>query len=201
MKNKKSLIRTYRTQHDLTQDELGKRLGVSRQTVNNWEAGLYNPSEPTLIEMAKVFGISPDKLFEEYTDEDRAYKLNFRPSSVIRLYETSKDLVDKRPEALITVNYDDSLSLIALRIADDSTESLQLPKGSIAIIRTKGMVLSGTVVLLSINHDLPKIAKIMTDGDCLTLTYDSEKHPDEKYDLHRSSIDIIGRVIGYLGDI
>ena len=201
MKSKKSIIRTYRTQNNLTQEELGNKLGVSRQTVNNWESGLYNPSEKLLIELAKVFGISPDKLFEEYADEARAYKLNFKPSSVIRLYESPKALTDKSPEAIITVNYEDPMSLIALRIQDDTVEAFKLLKGSIAIIRTKGMVMSGTIVLLSINHEPPKIAKITTDGDYLTLSYGSEKYPDEKYDLYRTSVDVIGRVIGYLGDL
>ena len=42
MNNKNNLsdkIRAFREQHNLTQDEFGSAVGVSRQTVNKWESG------------------------------------------------------------------------------------------------------------------------------------------------------------------
>lgn len=201
MKTKRSLLRNYRKQADLTQEELGRKIGVSRQTINNWEAGLYSPTEDNIVEMAKIFNITPDKLFEEYQDENRSAQLDFRPSSTVRLYESAEKMVKKDPEGLVTVNYDDPLSLLCIRINDDTLTSFKLPKGTIAVIRTKGLVMSGIIGLISINHETPKIARITTDGDFLTLSYGSKKYPDEKYDLYRTSVEVIGRVIGYLGDI
>lgn len=201
MKNKRSLLRIYRKNADLTQEELGKKLGVSRQTVNNWEAGLYNPTEDNIVQMAQIFNITPDKLFEEYQDENRAVKLNFLPTSAIRLYESSEKLVNKDPEGIVTVNYEDPLSLLSLRITNDSLEGFKLPEGSIAIIRTKGLVMSGMIALVSVNNGPPRIAKVSTDNKNLTLSFGSKNYPDEKYDLGKIDVDIIGRVIGYMGDL
>jgi len=86
-------------------------------------------------------------------------------------------------------------------MTDDSMAAYHLPKGSTAIIRTKGLVMSGIIAMISINHQTPRIAKVTTDGEFITLSFGSRKHPDEKYDLYRTSVEVIGKVIGYMGDI
>lgn len=45
-----------------SQEELGDRLGVSRQTVSKWETGQTTPELEKLIELASVFGLSIDRL-------------------------------------------------------------------------------------------------------------------------------------------
>ena len=50
--------------HDLTQQELAERLGVSRQTVNAVELGRYVPSTMLALKMARLFGCSVEELFQ-----------------------------------------------------------------------------------------------------------------------------------------
>lgn len=50
--------------HDLTQQELAERLGVSRQTVNAVELGKYVPSTMFALKMARLFGCSVEELFQ-----------------------------------------------------------------------------------------------------------------------------------------
>ncbi len=45
-----------------SQEELGERLGVTRQTVSKWELGSTTPELEKLVEMSKLFGISIDEL-------------------------------------------------------------------------------------------------------------------------------------------
>lgn len=120
---------------------------------------------------------------------------------MIRLYESLGAFSESAAERLITVNYPDSDYLLAIRINDDSMENYKLAKGSIAVVRTKGLVMSGMIALVSINHQTPKIAKVSTDDRTLTLSFGSKKYPEEKYDLRKNVIDIIGKVIGFMGDI
>ena len=61
MKNK---LKIQRAIHDLTQDDLAKRISVSRQTINTVESGKYIPSTALALKMAKTFGISVDELFQ-----------------------------------------------------------------------------------------------------------------------------------------
>ena len=49
-------IKVERAILNLTQDELAKRIGVSRQTVNSIEANRYVPSTVLSLKLSDVFG-------------------------------------------------------------------------------------------------------------------------------------------------
>jgi putative transcriptional regulator len=53
----------HRTAHGLTQGELAKAVGVSRQSINSIERGRYIPSLPLALRFADVFGCSIEELF------------------------------------------------------------------------------------------------------------------------------------------
>lgn len=61
MKNK---IKVQRAIHNLTQDDLAKKISVSRQTINTMESGKYIPSTALALKMATVFGVSVEELFQ-----------------------------------------------------------------------------------------------------------------------------------------
>ena len=61
MKNK---IKIQRAIHNLTQDDLAKKISVSRQTINTMESGKYVPSTALALKMAQVFGVSVEELFQ-----------------------------------------------------------------------------------------------------------------------------------------
>lgn len=59
-----------RKQRGWSQEELGERLGVTRQTVSKWELGSTTPEMEKLAAMGELFGISLDELVrggESYT--------------------------------------------------------------------------------------------------------------------------------------
>lgn len=62
-------------QGEMTQAELAKRLGVTRQTVIAIEQGRYSPSLEMAFQIARVFGVPLDEVFqypdEGYPDEPR----------------------------------------------------------------------------------------------------------------------------------
>ena len=55
-------IKYYRTQLNLSQTELGDRIGVSRQAVTKWETNTGIPDINNIQTLAKVFHISIDTL-------------------------------------------------------------------------------------------------------------------------------------------
>ena len=65
MKNLK--LKAARAGMDLSQDELAKAVGVSRQTINEIEKGDYNPTINLCISICKVLGKTLDELF--WTEE------------------------------------------------------------------------------------------------------------------------------------
>jgi putative transcriptional regulator len=57
-------IRTLRfLQGEMTQGELGKRIGVTRQTVAAIEQGRYSPSLETALRIARVFSKPVEEIF------------------------------------------------------------------------------------------------------------------------------------------
>ncbi|WP_421078500.1 helix-turn-helix transcriptional regulator [Methanothermococcus sp. Ax23] len=60
MKNK---IKVYRAMYDLTQDDLAKKLGVSRQTIISIEKGRYDPSLKLAFKIAKFFNVKIEDIF------------------------------------------------------------------------------------------------------------------------------------------
>lgn len=53
----------------LSQEDLGYKLNVTRQTVSKWELGQTTPEMDKLIEMSKIFNISVDELINENKTE------------------------------------------------------------------------------------------------------------------------------------
>jgi putative transcriptional regulator len=61
MKNK---IKIERAIHNLTQEELAQKIGVSRQTINALEANKYVPSTVLALKLSYLFGKPVNDLFE-----------------------------------------------------------------------------------------------------------------------------------------
>jgi putative transcriptional regulator len=59
----KNSIKVQRAIHDLTQDQLAKAIGVSRQTINSIEKGKYVPSTLLALKMSKLFGVPVNEFF------------------------------------------------------------------------------------------------------------------------------------------
>lgn len=51
-----------RRAHNLSQEELAEKLGVSRQAVSKWERAESSPDTDNLIALAKLYGVSLDEL-------------------------------------------------------------------------------------------------------------------------------------------
>lgn len=63
MKNLK--LKSARALKDMSQDDLAKAVGVSRQTINAIEKGDYNPSINLCIAICKKLGVTLNDLFWE----------------------------------------------------------------------------------------------------------------------------------------
>ncbi|MEM4188687.1 MAG: helix-turn-helix transcriptional regulator [Candidatus Hadarchaeum sp.] len=60
MKNK---LKVYRAMHDLTQEDLAQKLGVTRQTIIAIERGKYDPSLLLAFKIARFFKVKIEDIF------------------------------------------------------------------------------------------------------------------------------------------
>ena len=57
-------VRKRRLERDLSQAELAKAMGVSRQTINSIETEKYTPSLPLAMALARFFETTVEEIFD-----------------------------------------------------------------------------------------------------------------------------------------
>ena len=57
-----SFLKELRTEHAMTQEQLGEKLGVSNKTVSRWETGNYMPPVECLSMLSDIYGISINEI-------------------------------------------------------------------------------------------------------------------------------------------
>lgn len=69
-----SIIRKARQEKGLTQEAAAEALGVSRQTISNWENGRTYPDILSVIRMSDVYAVSLDRLLKEEDSVKQTYR-------------------------------------------------------------------------------------------------------------------------------
>jgi putative transcriptional regulator len=59
----KNNLRALREEREITQDNLGRAVGVSRQTIISLESGRYNPSLALAFRLARYFARAIEEIF------------------------------------------------------------------------------------------------------------------------------------------
>ena len=65
----KNRVKEYRARINVNQTEMGKLVGVSRQTISQIERGDYSPSVTLALKIAKVLNVSVEDIFS-YEEDD-----------------------------------------------------------------------------------------------------------------------------------
>jgi putative transcriptional regulator len=66
----KNNIKVQRAIKDMTQEELARTVGVTRQTINAIEKGKYNPSLDLAFSLARLFDMTIEELFSHGGESD-----------------------------------------------------------------------------------------------------------------------------------
>ena len=74
----KNRLKVFRAMHDLTQESLANKLGVTRQTVVSIENGRYDPSIGLAFRIARLFNVRIEDVFN---DEERSGEYHGLPPS------------------------------------------------------------------------------------------------------------------------
>ena len=69
MKNKR--LKIARIEKDLSQEELAKAVGVTRQTIGLIESGSYNPTLKLCIDICRATGKTLNDLFWEENEDEQ----------------------------------------------------------------------------------------------------------------------------------
>ena len=62
-------LKEQRTRCQMTQEFVAETIGVSRQAVSKWESGASDPSTSNLFALAKLYGVSVEKLLSQVSEK------------------------------------------------------------------------------------------------------------------------------------
>ena len=74
MVNIGKFIATLRKEKNLTQEQLGEKLGVTNKTVSRWETGTYLPPAEMLLSMSELFSVSINEILSGRRLSNEEYK-------------------------------------------------------------------------------------------------------------------------------
>ena len=114
------LIRNARNAAKLSQEQAAESLGVSRQTVSNWETGKTYPDIISVIRMSDLYSVSLDHLLKEETSMKQTYKDYLDESTnVVQSNERKSKLI-----MILTTLGIWALSLIAFLLVHKGVDSV-----------------------------------------------------------------------------
>ena len=76
-----NMLKTARSEAGMTQEKAAEALGVSRQTISNWETGKTYPDIISVIHMSDLYSISLDHLLKEETSMKESYAQYLKQST------------------------------------------------------------------------------------------------------------------------
>ena len=109
-------IKSLRKQHEITQTELGKMIGVNQTTINSYEKDISLPPIDRLSKMADIFEVSVDYLLGK-TDERSLAKKHDGPSVIM-------DLENELSNLILQLNEDKIV--LAGKKMDDTTRRIMI---------------------------------------------------------------------------
>ena len=93
-------LRQARRQHEISQEELAKKIGVSRQTIFSIEKGHHLPRIDLALKIANFLNLSLEEIFPQkdsfFKFPEKIIKNNLflkKPSIDTRLYQTQKEVI------------------------------------------------------------------------------------------------------------
>ena len=134
-----------RKKHNLSQEELAEKLGVSRQAVSKWERSEASPDTDNLIALAKLYGLSIDELIYGEKEESE---------------EESKETEETAEESF---NKDD----VKIAIEEDDGDKVTITNDGILVEEKDGTKVKIRLKGKLISKIFNKIENEMDDFECV----------------------------------
>lgn len=190
------IIKKKRTEKGLTQEELGKLLGVNRAAINKWETGrVQNIKRSKILLLSEILGISPNELLSDAVPKNAQTRIPVlgRVAAGVPIEEIEdvigyEDINNKMAECA---------EYFALKIKGDSMEP-RIHDGDVVIVRLQPDAESGDVVIVTINGQDGVCKRLKkTDSGIMLLSFNSSYDPMvfSWEDIRELPVLIIGKVV------
>lgn len=86
------VLRSLRTQYGLSQEELGKKVGLAKSTISMYENGTREPNLETLEAIADIFNVDMNTLTDSKTKDTQKLELSKHEEVVVTAYRNKPEM-------------------------------------------------------------------------------------------------------------
>ena len=196
MMNTGELIKKLRKEKGMTQEDLGKLLGINRAAVNKMETGVtVNFKRDTLLKLSEVFNISVTDLLQ--SDKPKPTHKRIPVLGRVAAGEPTEQIEDIIGYEEIPFAWAESATYFALRIHGDSMEP-RMFEGDVVIIRQQECAENGDIVIASVNGQDATCKRFRkTDSGIMLIPFNSKYDPFvySAEQVETLPVRIIGKVV------
>lgn len=198
-------LRELRNLEGWTQEEVAKKIGVSKQTYSHYENEKRTPSLETIRKLAVVYGVNIDYVFgeeEKNSDEINEKPIIYSAEPVVKLPIVGKISCGNGTVALEEIEgYEDTPrdwlnggEYFYLRAKGDSMINARIMDGDLLLIRRQEEVENGEIAAVVIDGDAV-LKRVYKNNDTLILQSENPKY--QPILCNKNNTDTI-RIVGKL---
>lgn len=197
-------IKMLRLQKRMSQEELGKKVGVQKAAINKYEKGIVvNLKRSTIASLASALDVTPIYLMG--LDEEQL------PSNAIPLDLPSMHRIpilgripaglplyaEQNIEGYTLTDLNGGAEYFALRVTGDSMNAARIQDGDLLIVRRQEEVENGEIAIVLVDDEDATVKRFYSTRDTVTLMPQSTnpQHQPQMYDLRKTRIKVLGKVV------
>lgn len=204
-----SKIRELRKERNLTMKKLGESIGVAESTISLYETGKRQPDNEMLKKIADFFNVSTDYLLGRETPEpdyewmkahgEYPYNPKVRKIPVLGYVAAGLPIfADEHIEGYTYAEIEsDGFDYFALQVKGDSMSAARINDGDTVIVRVQPTCENGDIVVVKVDSENATVKRFNRLGNIVQLIPQSlnPEHKIQEYDLKKTKIDIVGKVV------
>jgi repressor LexA len=203
-------LRQLRKSRKLTQEEVGKHLGITAQSYSNYENDNREPDFATVSKLADYFNVSVDYLLgreekKEFSifDFPNIYPIRKRNFRVLGEVACGTPMFANEERELYVENYTDVKADFVVMARGDSMVNARICDGDIVFIRQQDMVENGEIAVVAIDDTITlKRVFYSREKNEFILNAENPQYPPLVYrGAELNSIRILGKAIAFQSDV
>lgn len=199
-------IREYRKIKNMTQKELGKKIGVKHNTISSYESGTNEVEQNMIFKLADALGVGINDLFPPTQSNKFNHKtIEFNKLEVIpivgKVAAGTPNYAEEDIIGYMTLppNKTTNEGMIYLEVSSDSMDK-QFPIGSYVLVDSTAQIENGDIAVVKINGDEATLKQTKFDYDnnkmYLIPNSNNGNYYPQVLDISEEKIIIVGKVIG-----
>ncbi len=196
-------IKELRLSRDISQEELGKIVGVKRAAVQKWECGtVQNLKRTTIQKLAEYFDVNPATFVLDDTDEPNYEALGLKPIKLKKIPMLGEIAcgepiyANQEYETYIEASSDIQADF-CLTAKGDSMINARIFDGDIVFIRKQSDVDNGEIAAVCINDEVT-LKRVYKYPNRLELRPENPMHNVQNYEGEQlENIIILGKAVAF----